>query len=179
MGKAKGKNAKNSDKKKNNLKPMKIAALIISAIQELKETKGSTPNKITGYISYASNLPETRVKRQVNTALRRGVEYGILRRYRGQYFLPTGDELDRANRIAERFARLPTPVPSGLKLGCEENIRGTTADSFRNTKKIKSRKADAISKQRGAQSLPATPATSLSEVSWDRGDHAMRASDFE
>ncbi|KAG7208182.1 hypothetical protein KM043_016530 [Ampulex compressa] len=90
-------------------KPMKIAALIVSAIQDLRESKGSTPRKIVGYISYASNMPEGRVKRQVKAALKRGVEYGILRRYRGHYFLPTGDELDRANRIAVRFARLPTP----------------------------------------------------------------------
>lgn len=48
---------------------------------------------------------------QVKTALKRGIRYGILRRYRGHYFLPTGDELDRANRIAMRFARLPTPGP--------------------------------------------------------------------
>lgn len=47
---------------------------------------------------------------QVKAALKRGVEYGILRRYRGHYFLPTGDELDRANRIAMRFAGLPTSM---------------------------------------------------------------------
>lgn len=46
----------------------------------------------------------------MKAALKRGVEHGILRRYRGHYFLPTGDELDRANRIALRFARLPTPA---------------------------------------------------------------------
>ncbi|KYM79769.1 hypothetical protein ALC53_09691 [Atta colombica] len=50
--------------------------------------------------------------RFVKAALKRGVEYGILRRYRGHYFLPTGDELDRANRIAIRFAKLPTPAPT-------------------------------------------------------------------
>ncbi|XP_043275588.1 uncharacterized protein [Venturia canescens] len=95
-------------------KPMRIAALIVSAIHDLQETKGSTPRKIAGYISYSSNVPEERVKRQVNAALKRGVEYGILRRYRGHYFLPSGDELDRANRIAVRFARLPTPAPSSF-----------------------------------------------------------------
>lgn len=49
---------------------------------------------------------------QVKAALKRGVEYGILRRYRGHYFLPTGDEMDRANRIAVRFARLSAPARS-------------------------------------------------------------------
>ncbi|KYN28802.1 PREDICTED: uncharacterized protein LOC108768996 [Trachymyrmex cornetzi] len=106
------KETKTGRKGRRAIKPMKIAALVVSAIQDLRETKGSTPKKIAGYISYASSIPEQRVKRQVNAALKRGVEYGILRRYRGHYFLPTGDELDRANRIAVRFAKLPTPAPT-------------------------------------------------------------------
>ncbi|XP_031850301.1 uncharacterized protein LOC116435167 [Nomia melanderi] len=97
------------------VKPMKIAALIVSAIQDLRETKGSTPKKIIGYISYASDMGEGRVKRQVKSALRRGVEYGILRKYRGNYFLPTGDEIDRANRIALRFSKLPLPPTQSTK----------------------------------------------------------------
>ncbi|KAK2580844.1 hypothetical protein KPH14_005922 [Odynerus spinipes] len=94
---------------------MRIAALIVSAIQDLRETKGLTPRKIVGYITYASKLPEGQVKRRVKGALRRGVEYGILRKYRGHYFLPVGDEVDRANRIAIRFSRLPSPQRASAK----------------------------------------------------------------
>ncbi|XP_011873174.1 PREDICTED: uncharacterized protein LOC105564982 [Vollenhovia emeryi] len=101
-----------TERKGRKIKPMKIAALVVSAIQDLRESKGSTSKKIAGYISYASSMPEQRVKQQVKAALKRGVEYGILRRYRGHYFLPTDDELDRANRTAVRFARLPTPAPT-------------------------------------------------------------------
>nr|XP_012229397.1 PREDICTED: uncharacterized protein LOC105676240 [Linepithema humile] len=104
------KESKDVKKRRTRIRPMKIAALVVSAIQDLRETKGCTPQKITGYISYASNIPVKRVKQQVKAALKRGVEYGILRRYRGHYFLPTGDELDRANRIAMRFAGLPTSM---------------------------------------------------------------------
>lgn len=62
---------------------------------------------------------------QVKAALKQGIRYGILRRYRGHYFLPTGDELDRANRIAMRFARLPTPGPllAKSKTNCVCKIR--------------------------------------------------------
>jgi hypothetical protein len=61
----------------------------------------------------------------VKTALKRGVEYGILRKYRGHYFLPTGDELERANRIAGRFAGLSVPLFSRSKmmLGFERRIK--------------------------------------------------------
>lgn len=46
--------------------PTKIVALIVSAIQDLRETKGSTPSKIIGYISYGSNVDDGKVKRQVS-----------------------------------------------------------------------------------------------------------------
>ena len=51
--------------------PTKIAALIISAIQDLRETKGSTPSKIIGYISYASDMADGKVKRQVSFSPKR------------------------------------------------------------------------------------------------------------
>lgn len=60
-----GKETKGSRRKSRRPRPLKIAALVVSAIQDLRETKGSTPKKITGYISYASSIPEKRVKRQV------------------------------------------------------------------------------------------------------------------
>ncbi|XP_053987927.1 uncharacterized protein LOC128892478 [Hylaeus anthracinus] len=144
-----------SRRKAGKVKPMKIAALIVSAIQDLRETRGSTPNKIIGYISYASNMAEGRVKRQVKAALRRGVEYGILRRNRGHYFLPTGDELDRANRVALRFAKLPLPPSYSTKsntipsrkiapLGCRGNSTRFTAKS-RKTKQYRQHRSTLIS----------------------------------
>ncbi|KAG6803514.1 hypothetical protein HZU73_01134 [Apis mellifera caucasica] len=54
-------------------------------------------------------MNDDKVKRQVKAVLKRGLEYGILRKYRRQYYLPTSNELNRANRIALRFAKLPLP----------------------------------------------------------------------
>jgi len=89
---------------------------------------------------------------QVKAALKRGVEYGILRRYRGHYFLPTGDELDRANRTAMRFARLPTPAPtlaksktnSSRKTKDSRRSRGT-GNGARKNKKIQEIRTPAVS----------------------------------
>ncbi|XP_076657743.1 uncharacterized protein LOC143361911 [Halictus rubicundus] len=125
-----------SRRKARIVKPMKIAALIVSAIQDLRETKGSTPKKIIGYISYASDAGEGRVKRQVKAALQRGVEYGILRRYRGQYFLPMGDELDRANRIALRFAKLPLPPTQHMRSTTDSPRKMVPLGGQRNSKKL-------------------------------------------
>ncbi|XP_071574812.1 uncharacterized protein [Temnothorax nylanderi] len=139
-------------KKGKSVKPMKIAALVVSAIQDLRETKGSTPKKITGYISYASSITEQSIKRQVKAALKRGVEYGILRRYRGHYYLPTGDELDRANRIAVRFAKLSTPAStlarsktnSSRKMKDGKRPRGID-NTARKSKKIQKTRTPAVS----------------------------------
>ncbi|KAL6267781.1 hypothetical protein P5V15_000852 [Pogonomyrmex californicus] len=139
-------------KKRRKVKPMKIAALVVSAIQDLRETKGSTPKKITGYISYASSIPEERVKQQVKAALKRGVDHGILRRYRGHYFLLTGDELDRANRIAKRFARLPTPAPTlaRSKINSSSKIKDSNGprgfgNRGRKSKKVRKTRTPAVS----------------------------------
>ncbi|XP_076161083.1 uncharacterized protein LOC143143579 [Ptiloglossa arizonensis] len=137
-------------RKLRNVKPMKIAALIVSAIQDLRETKGSAPNKIIGYISYASNMAENRVKRQVKSALKKGVEYGILTRYRGLYFLPTGDELKRANRIALRFAKLPIASKSIKKSNTVPSRRITPLGSRKNSPRFgaKSQKTKRLLKAR-------------------------------
>ncbi|KAI4493063.1 hypothetical protein M0802_009711 [Mischocyttarus mexicanus] len=123
-------------------KPMRIAALIVSAIQDLRETKGSTIKKIIDYIKRSSNLSEKRITRQVNAALRRGVEYGIIRKYRGHYFLPIGNEVDRANRIAVRFARLPSPMRTSRKSRNVISIRKTKITRDRKKVRNKSRRRE-------------------------------------
>ncbi|XP_043258442.1 uncharacterized protein LOC122400832 [Colletes gigas] len=156
-------------RKVQNVKPMKIAALIVSAIQDLRETKGSTPNKIIGYISYASNMTEGRVKRQVKAALKRGVEYGILRRHRRHYFLPMGDELDRANRVALRFAKLPLPSTYSAKSNTTSSRKITALGCRRNSTRFgaKSQKTKRLARLR---STLISPTTSLVETICKNGD---------
>lgn len=64
-----GKRTKIAEKAGRRVRPVKIAALVVSAIQDLRETKGSTAKKIAGYISYASRIPERLVQRQVSSAM--------------------------------------------------------------------------------------------------------------
>ncbi|XP_033227973.1 uncharacterized protein LOC117179892 [Belonocnema kinseyi] len=166
--------AKKVNKKKvfRSPKPIKIAALVVSAIQDLKDSKGSTPKKITGYITYASQLPTTKVRRRVNAALKQGVQYGILRRYRGHYFLPFGDELDRANKIATRFARLASsnrngPLPDMAKIAPEKEItlkiKGKKVRRANRTKRLRkpARRGANKKKRMKAHSVPVSTSPSL------------------
>ncbi|XP_016917430.1 uncharacterized protein LOC108001087 [Apis cerana] len=131
---------RSGNRKGRKVLPTKIAALVVSAIQDLRETKGSTPSKIIGYISYVSEMNDDKVKRQVKAVLKRGLEYGILRKYRRQYYLPTSNELNRANRIALRFAKLPLPSTYQTKSRSFYSLRSKRRNSRKSNVKS-SRKA--------------------------------------
>ncbi|XP_026672396.1 uncharacterized protein LOC113464778 [Ceratina calcarata] len=132
---------KPTKKKLRKIWPTKIAALIVSAIQDLGETKGPTPSKIIDYISYTSDMADMKVKRRVKAALKKGVEFGILKKYRGHYFLPVGDEIDRANRVALRFSKLPLP----RKIAVLGSKRRSAIKSRNRTKRLKKYRSPLLS----------------------------------
>ncbi|KAI4493653.1 hypothetical protein M0804_001829 [Polistes exclamans] len=72
----------------------KTLALIISAIKELRETKGSTSREILNYITAIYNLSPETARRQMQTALKRGVAYGILKKSGAHYSLPTDTQAE-------------------------------------------------------------------------------------
>nr|KAF7421554.1 hypothetical protein H0235_009390 [Vespula pensylvanica] len=62
----------------------KIEALIVNAIRKLQDAQGLTPREISNYITQEYDVPGTEIKKQVHLALKRGVSYGILRKYKGR-----------------------------------------------------------------------------------------------
>ncbi|XP_024947604.1 uncharacterized protein LOC112495395 [Cephus cinctus] len=66
----------------------KSLAQILAAIKKLQNVRGSTSKEIMNYITTEYDLPESTVKRQMRSALKRGVDYGILKKGHGQYCLP-------------------------------------------------------------------------------------------
>ncbi|XP_066600662.1 pre-mRNA-splicing factor CWC22 homolog [Prorops nasuta] len=71
----------------------KMSALVVSAIRNLCEARGSTSKDIMSYIVSKYDAPETAVQRQIATALKRGVEYGILKKVQNNYILNTDPEI--------------------------------------------------------------------------------------
>lgn len=69
------------------MKKPKMSALVASAIRNLREIRGSTSKEIMNYIKSQFNTPDANVQKQIYTALKRGLEYGILKRDRGYYSL--------------------------------------------------------------------------------------------
>ncbi|XP_012281699.1 histone H5 [Orussus abietinus] len=84
----------------------KALALVISAIKNLREIRGSTSKEILNYISAIYDSPEPAVKRQMQTALKRGLAYGILKKADGHYTLPTDNDTDYQEIAAQELGLL-------------------------------------------------------------------------
>ncbi|XP_018347715.1 PREDICTED: uncharacterized protein LOC108751802 [Trachymyrmex septentrionalis] len=85
---------------------VKILGLIISAIKNLRELKGSTTREILHYITSVYKIPVAVARRQMQNALKRGVNYGILKKTDGQYSLPTDNEITRQEVAAQEIGLL-------------------------------------------------------------------------
>ncbi|KAH0954688.1 hypothetical protein HN011_005947 [Eciton burchellii] len=66
----------------------KMSALVTSAIRNLREIRGSTSKEIMNYIrSQYTGVSDANIQKQIYTALKRGLDYGILKRDHGYYSL--------------------------------------------------------------------------------------------
>ncbi|XP_015123755.1 protamine-like protein [Diachasma alloeum] len=145
--------------------PRKSLSLVISAIKNMQERKGSSCRAIVNYISSLCDVPRDIAQRQVLTALKRGTMHGILRETDGHYSLPTGASneclevaaqelglLDLSCRKRKQEARKRKSAKGcggGKKMRRKKSRRGRS----RKRKASKSRKArgcgSARSKKRG------------------------------
>ncbi|XP_031826519.2 uncharacterized protein LOC116424361 [Nomia melanderi] len=73
----------------------KMSARVVNAIKNLREVHGSTSKEILNYITSQHSAPESTVQRQMQAALKRGLDYGILKKNNGHYYLNTDAEIPR------------------------------------------------------------------------------------
>ncbi|XP_058793272.1 uncharacterized protein LOC131665413 [Phymastichus coffea] len=71
----------------------KMSGLVVAALRNLRAAHGSTAKEIMKYIMAEYNASEAVVQRQLKTALKRGVEYGILKKTTAGYSLNTDAEV--------------------------------------------------------------------------------------
>ncbi|KAJ8664641.1 hypothetical protein QAD02_006303 [Eretmocerus hayati] len=71
----------------------KMSGLVVAALRNLRDAHGSTAKEIMKYIMAEYNASEATVQRQLKTALKRGVEYGILKKTNAGYSLNTDAEV--------------------------------------------------------------------------------------
>ncbi|CAL7944247.1 unnamed protein product [Xylocopa violacea] len=99
----------------------KTLGLVIAAIKNLRELKGSTSKEILRYLSSVYNISPNVARRQMQTALKRGVAYGILKKNGGCYILPTNGELKCQEVAAQEVNLLDVCRKTRIqrKLGCK------------------------------------------------------------
>ncbi|XP_076764372.1 uncharacterized protein LOC143431484 [Xylocopa sonorina] len=83
----------------------KMSARVVNAIKNLRGAHGSTSKEIMKYITTQCNVPETTVQRQMQAALKRGLDYGILTKSNGHYFLRTEPRMASSLAPIERTRR--------------------------------------------------------------------------
>lgn len=99
----------------------KALALVVSAIKNLRETKGSTSKEILHYLSSVYDIAPTLARRQMLTALKRGVAYGILKKNGPQYILPTNGDAKFQEVAEQEVSLLDVCRKSRMqrKMGCK------------------------------------------------------------
>ncbi|XP_076292433.1 uncharacterized protein LOC143214842 [Lasioglossum baleicum] len=73
--------------------PSKTLAMVVSAIKNLREIRGSTTREILRYLCSTYDIPAPVARRQMQAVLKRGVAYGILKNNDGHYVLPLNNDI--------------------------------------------------------------------------------------
>ncbi|XP_025074507.1 uncharacterized protein LOC105429023 [Pogonomyrmex barbatus] len=108
----------------------KMSALVASAIRNLREIRGSTSKEIMNYIKSQYTGSDANIQKQIYTALKRGLEYGILKRDRGYYSLNTDpDMMYKAHTVAplEQARR----GRRGRRKHTEDTLRNSPVENLR------------------------------------------------
>nr|XP_012143881.1 PREDICTED: uncharacterized protein LOC105662863 [Megachile rotundata] len=95
----------------------KMSARVVNAIRNLREAHGSTSKEIMSYIMSQYSAPESTIQRQMQAALKRGLDYGILKKSNGHYFLNTDADV---TQLASSMA----PVERGRRYRRRSRRRG-------------------------------------------------------
>ncbi|XP_025153510.1 uncharacterized protein LOC109503833 isoform X2 [Harpegnathos saltator] len=111
----------------------KSLGLVISAIKNLRESQGSTSQEILHYISSVHDIPATKARCQVQSVLKRGVAYGILKKTGGHYSLPTDSDIARQELAIQEIDM--------LDLYCQRKINRSRGYKAQNEARARSRRA--------------------------------------
>ncbi|XP_076684784.1 uncharacterized protein LOC143377446 [Andrena cerasifolii] len=103
----------------------KMSARVVSAIRNLRETHGSTSKEIMNYIASQYSAPEPIIQRQMHAALKRGLDYGILKRHHGHYFLNADADVQQlaSTLVPVERSRRRRRMPSRRRRGSSRRRR--------------------------------------------------------
>ncbi|KAK6625860.1 hypothetical protein RUM43_006159 [Polyplax serrata] len=98
---------------------LRPSELVIAAIHNMEERKGSTPEDIVDFISNKYSLNANYLRGHVEKALKRGVYFGVLKENEGLYQLQEMGVRTANKKPVQRKKRVTIKLPAG------KNKRGT------------------------------------------------------
>ncbi|KAJ8672554.1 hypothetical protein QAD02_003813 [Eretmocerus hayati] len=128
----------------------KAVSQVMSALKNSDQAAGPTMTQIVKFISTSLFKPAT--KRQVITALKRGVEFGILKRHKGHYLILSPEE----NFTKLPIKRAPKDHALGVSNSSGSSKPAKSSDKVRKRPKqpLKARRTRANSKSSNPPSRP-------------------------
>ena len=86
-------------------KPIKVSQLVMDALDDLAETQGVSMKEIVKFLAYQLDMPHWKVARQVESALKKAVNFGLLTKERNLYHLQSFTESDGRRRRRRSSSR--------------------------------------------------------------------------
>ncbi|XP_011307237.1 serine/arginine-rich splicing factor 6 [Fopius arisanus] len=130
--------------------PGKFLHLVVSAIKNLQERKGSSCRAIVNYISSLCDIPRDIAQRQVLTALKRGTTHGILRETDGHYCLPTSGSSECLEIATQELGLLDlTCRKRKQEARKRKSMKGSCGSAMRRKKSRSRKRRSSRSKSRG------------------------------
>ncbi|KAF7988593.1 hypothetical protein HCN44_001166 [Aphidius gifuensis] len=127
-------------------KTSKFGKMVVKAIKRLQEAQGSSPKEISNYVSQEYNVPSEEIKKQINVALKQGVEYGILLKRTGGVYTCNPEIIN-----------IPTLADGQAKTSCSHGMKMSKRFGRRSRSKSRGRtsrrrgKSSSRSKRRGSR----------------------------
>ncbi|KAK0181867.1 hypothetical protein PV327_000054 [Microctonus hyperodae] len=113
-------------------RPARNVNLVVCAMRNLSDEHGSTVGNIVGYLADCCERPAP--KREVVAALKRGIEFGIVDRRRGRYFLGENEKrLGRISRIPDGNSTTTPTRSRGSRRASGVTTRDGTDDNTTST----------------------------------------------
>ncbi|XP_053970840.1 serine/arginine-rich splicing factor 7-like [Hylaeus volcanicus] len=163
----------------------KMSARVVNAIRSLSEAQGSTSKEIMSYIMAQYSAPETSIQRQMQAALKRGLDYGILKKNNGHYFLNAeadvpqlASNLAPVERSRRRRGRRRSRRRSRRRKG-RRRSRGRRRRRSRRSRRRRSRGRTARTKRMGCTRCRCTKRTrDMQPLSHDTMEPQLREDDM-
>ena len=124
-----------SKKEQPRKKMYKISQLVLAAIHNLGDERGSTAKKILDYITSEYELESNEIKSRVLLTLKKGVNFGILRKEKTRYLIEDSPSVDKTTSDGTRRCQRKNEGKSKRRVKSRSRRRSRTRPRRRGSRR--------------------------------------------